>query len=79
MFDHPSYRRWFIQGTIGILLFGFGLCLFSEASFFRRTDPPAWQWVGFGTLSLVVVMAGLILIVDSVRFRIRYENDRENH
>ncbi len=71
MFQNPDYRRWFIQGTLGILLFGSGLCLFAEASLFKQSEPPFWQWFGFGTFSLFVLMAGLILMIDSVRYRIR--------
>lgn len=70
-------RRWFIQGTLGIVLVGFGLCLFSEASFFKQTNPPVWEWVAFGTGSLTVLMAGLILMVDSVRYRIMAEEEEK--
>ena len=72
-FRNRHHRRWFLQGTLGILIFGTGLCLFSEASVFRQTDPPLWQWVGSGTGSLVVLMAGLILMIDSLRYRILSE------
>ncbi|MEM6320742.1 MAG: hypothetical protein AAF960_23950, partial [Bacteroidota bacterium] len=65
--------RWFIQGTLGILVFGTGLCLFGESTIFKATNPPTWQWVSFGTGALIVVMAGLILIVDSLKYKIYYE------
>lgn len=77
-FKNLNYRRWFIQGTIGILLLGSGLCMFSEAAFYKHSHPPFWNWVFVGTGSLIVLMSGLVLMVDSVRFRIKYDLENKS-
>ena len=77
-FKNPSYKRWFLQGTIGIITIGVGVSMLLEASHFRHSDPSAWKWVSFGTLSLIVFMAGLVTTIDSVRFRIRYEQEKDD-
>ncbi|MEM1123930.1 MAG: hypothetical protein AAGJ18_26060 [Bacteroidota bacterium] len=78
MFSDVNYKRWFVQGTLGIIIFGAGLCLFGEATIFKWSKPPMWQWVGFGTFSLCVVMAGIILMVDSLKYKIYYELEQKN-
>ncbi len=75
-FSNPNYRRWFIQGTIGILLFGSGICMLVEAGFYKHTGPANWKWVVAGTFSLIVLMGGVILMVDSIRYRIAYDQEK---
>ncbi|MFK7807112.1 MAG: hypothetical protein AB8F74_04845 [Saprospiraceae bacterium] len=77
-FSNPNYRRWFIQGTIGILLLGSGLSMVVESGFYKQAQPTTWKWVLAGTLSLVVFMSGLILMVDSIRYRIAFEKDKKD-
>ena len=77
MLSNKNYRRWFVQGTGGIIIFGSGLSMCIEAGFFKYSQPPTWQWILAGTTALAVVMAGLILMIDSIRYRIRYEREQE--
>lgn len=79
MFKNSNYKRWFLQGTLGILLFGAGLCMFGEATIFKASNPPTWHWVSVGTSTLCVVMAGLILMVDSLKYKIYYELEQRNN
>lgn len=66
---HQNTKRWFIQGTLGILLTGAGLCLVVESAFYKHSDPESIFWVLAGTGSLIVFMAGLILMIDSIRYK----------
>lgn len=68
-FSDAKYRRWFFQGTLGILLTGGGLCGLIECGFLKHGGAETLTWVALGTLSLVVYMTGFILSIDSIRFR----------
>ena len=60
--------RWFVKAQIGVLLLPAGLCLFGEAVQ-RRTlqamGQPHGPWFWYGTLSLVAIVAGVGLMVES--------------
>jgi hypothetical protein len=53
---------WYIKAQAGVLLFPFGLCLFGEAVS-QRIAGGSWFWLG--TLSLVVINAGIGLMIES--------------
>jgi len=60
--------RWYLRAQAGVLLLPVGLCLFGEA-ITRRTlqmlgeEPGPWFW--YGTLSLILITAGVGLMVES--------------
>ena len=60
--------RWYVRAQLGILLLPAGLCLFGEAVS-RRTlqlaggDGGPWWW--YGTLSLILINAGIGLMIES--------------
>jgi len=54
--------KWYITAQIGVLMFPFGLCLFGDAVT-RRINGEPWFW--WGTLSLIVINAGLGLMIES--------------
>ena len=60
--------RWYVRAQLGVLLLPAGLCLFGEAVS-RRTlqmagsDSGPWWW--YGTLSLIVINAGVGLMIES--------------
>lgn len=60
--------RWFVKAQIGVLLLPAGLCLFGEAVQ-RRTlqamGQPHGPWFWYGILSLVAIVAGVGLMVES--------------
>ncbi len=60
--------RWFVKAQIGVLLLPAGLCLFGEA-IFRRIQLDAGHvngpWVWWLILSLVAIVAGVGLMVES--------------
>ena len=63
-----SPLRWYVRAQLGILLLPAGLCLFGEAVS-RRTLQMAgggggpWWW--YGTLSLILINAGVGLMIES--------------
>ncbi len=72
------YRRWMIQAASGLATVGFGACLIAEAAMLKFEGAPTLQWVGYGTLALVVFNTGLSLFGDAILHRVRYERKREN-
>ncbi|NHF60009.1 hypothetical protein FK220_011695 [Flavobacteriaceae bacterium TP-CH-4] len=56
-------KRWLWQGGVGASLFGFGLCAVVESGFLKHSDAPSWKWISLGTLSLCVVLLGLVLLI----------------
>ena len=73
---NKNFRRWVIQGTIGILFTGAGISMVVEAGFYKHSNPPTLYWVLAGTGALIVLMTGLVLFVDSVRYRIAWDLDK---
>jgi len=61
-------RKWLIKAISGLLLFGFGLCLFGEAVIAKYDREP---WFGLGTISLIVTNAGLAIFVSAAIDRVR--------
>ncbi|MFC5192492.1 hypothetical protein ACFPIK_12015 [Algoriphagus aquatilis] len=60
--------RWFVQSISGLLLTGTGLCMTIDAGFARFAGS---EWFWYGTFALVIFQAGLCLIIDGFRFRIK--------
>ena len=54
-------KRWFIQSVLGILIFSSGLCIFGEALTYENSGQ---AWFLFGTLSLILINAGIFLMID---------------
>lgn len=61
-------RTWITKSIIGLLMFGFGLCLLGEAIIAKAEREP---WFGLGTIALVVTNAGLSIFASSVIDRIK--------
>ena len=57
--------RWLLQVVGGLLLNGSGLCLLAFAAHNKYAD--AGEWLGSGTLALVLVNAGICVVVDARR------------
>jgi len=55
--------KWLYTGGIGASLFGFGLCSVVECAFLKHNGAEWWHWVGLGTISLGVVIFGLVLLI----------------
>jgi hypothetical protein len=73
--DNKHYKNWLIQAPLGLVLFGFGICLVAESAFLKFSESvPTWKWVSAGTVSLCVLNAGLCVFGNAILERVRYEN-----
>lgn len=63
----------------GLALVGLGLCLFGEALHMKHTVTEGYGWVLYGTLSLVVINAGLAVFGQAVVFKsqLDYKKNRK--
>lgn len=72
--DKLKYRkRWLLFAPIGLILIGFGLCVFGTALFKMRDQAPFNEWFVWGTLSLILVNAGLCFFGQAVKYSILHE------
>ena len=65
---------WMVSAVSGLVLTGFGLSLFGEATNAKRDSKP-WFWPG--TISLIVFNSGLSLVGTSVVYRIKWLQEKE--
>lgn len=68
------YKRWKYQAPAGLVLIGAGISCIIDAAFCKYDGAVWWQWIGYGTIALVIFNTGLSLFVDAALHRIRYEN-----
>ena len=59
-------KRWLIQAISGILLTGTGLSMAIDAGFEKFQGNP---YLLYGTLSLIIFMAGINLIIDADNYK----------
>ncbi len=62
-------QKHFIAASSGLIIFSFGLCLFSEAGNLKHNLAETQTWVAFGTLSLIFVGAGLSIFGRAITYR----------
>ena len=67
------YLGWLIKAPLGLILVGAGICMITEAAFFKHSGARDIEWIFAGTVSLVVFNAGLCIFGSSVLSRVRYE------
>lgn len=65
------FYPWLIRGGSGAVLFGSGICATIEVAFLRHDGVAFIKWFVLGTISLAFMVAGISLIADSVRFKIK--------
>ncbi|TMM57261.1 hypothetical protein FEE95_12300 [Maribacter algarum] len=58
-------RKWLIKGTLGALLFGFGLCCMIESGFLKHGGSIWYEWVLAGTISLCVTISGAVFLIQA--------------
>ena len=59
--------KWFVFSISGLIFFGLGLSLLGEAIILKYNNEPFF-W--YGTFALVVIISGLCLFGNAVRYRI---------
>lgn len=72
-------NKWLLYSGGGLALVGLGLSLFGEALHMKHTVTAGFEWVLFGTLSLVVFNAGLAVFGQGVVFKsqLDYKKNRK--
>jgi hypothetical protein len=71
------YKKWLLQAPVGLVLIGFGASLIAEAAVYKYQGAATWDWVGYGTLALVVFNSGISVFGGAILHRVRYERERE--
>ncbi|MEM7109617.1 MAG: hypothetical protein AAF519_15435 [Bacteroidota bacterium] len=64
-------KKWLMFSISGLVLTGFGLSLFGEASYLKNSGAPVWDWILLGTAALIVFNSGLSLFGQGVVYRVR--------
>lgn len=67
------YRKWRMLAPLGLTTIGFGASLVGQSTILKAKGGSAWTWVAAGTVSLVVLNAGLSMFGDAVKHRALYE------
>lgn len=62
--------KWLIMAPTGLLLIGFGLCVFSGAGYDMQAGAPFMRWFLKGTYSLILINGGLSVFGSAIRFRV---------
>lgn len=70
------YLGWLIKAPLGLILVGAGVCMTTEAAFFKHSGAHDIEWIFAGTISLVVFNAGLCVFGSSILSRVRYERSK---
>lgn len=63
--------QWLWRGGVGAMLLGSGLCCTIEVAFLKHEGANWLTWCSLGAISLSMVVAGVSLLADSVRFKIK--------
>jgi hypothetical protein len=68
-----DFYKWLAETVGGLILIGFGLSLFGQAVIYKSRGEAVKKWFWWGTLSLIVINAGICVFGDAVKTRIVYE------
>lgn len=66
---NKNRKRWFFQSVMGLLLTGAGLSACIDAGLVKLQGG---HWFWYGTVSLLIFQSGLCLLIDSLRYKIRF-------
>ena len=64
--------RWLLQAVLGLLCTGAGLSMAIDAGLIKLQQG---NWFWYGTFSLLVFQAGLCLMIDSLRYKIKIDDE----
>lgn len=68
------YKKWLFQAGAGATLIGFGQVVTIEAAFLKHAPETPWYvWVTVGTFGLAVFIAGIAVMIDAVRLKMKIE------
>lgn len=66
-------KKWLILSPLGLALIGFGASLLGYAVELKTTGAALLSWFVWGTVSLVVLNAGVAVFGEAVKTRILFE------
>ena len=64
--------RWLVQAVLGLLCTGAGLSMAIDAGLIKLQQG---NWFWYGTFSLLVFQAGLCLLIDALRYKIKIDDE----
>ncbi len=67
------FYKWLAEAIGGLILIGFGLSLFGQSVIYKSKGESVKKWFLWGTISLIVVNAGICVFGDAVKTRMLYE------
>jgi hypothetical protein len=65
--------KWLLLAPVSLVLIGFGLSVFGEATYAKHSGAPTTSWVLWGTYSLILINGGLSLLGEAIRLRVRLD------
>jgi hypothetical protein len=68
------YEQWSSLAPRGLLIIGFGATLVAHSASLKANKKPFWQWLILGTLSLIILNAGVAIFGEAVKHRAMYEH-----
>ncbi len=72
-----TFYIWLIEAVGGLILIGFCLSVFGQAVIYKSRGESLKKWFLWGTVSLIIVNAGICVFGDAVKTRIQYESERK--
>jgi len=73
-----SKTKYLLLAPFSLILIGAGLCFAIESAFLKHDNPGSYQWVLFGTISLIVFNAGICLFGKAVIIKISTLKQKDN-
>ena len=68
-------RKWWRTGALGALSLGTGVSGCVECGFLKHSGAPVWQWAGGGTLFLILLVLGVVLLVKAGLLEAGWKSD----
>lgn len=68
-----DYKRWYLLSPLGLCLTGLGFSMLGDAILAKASANSFSEWSYYGTLSLIVINAGVCIFAEGVKHRVFYE------
>jgi hypothetical protein len=72
-----SFQKWRFFAPLGLATIGFGASLLGHSIQIKTEGASIFTWFVWGTVSLVVLNAGVAMFGDAVKHRVLYELRRQ--
>jgi hypothetical protein len=73
-----NYQKWLVFAPLGLATIGLGASLLGHSIGLKVGGSSTPTWFIWGTVSLVVLNAGVAIFGDAVKHRVHYELERES-